>query len=209
MAQPTKQIKVIIFFFILLAMGMVSFFLLQKNTPEQSKLTETNTIELLPASISNALLLGTGYKRYENKQFGFSVEYPDTFTVEAFPEENQSATILFREEEKQEPPPEQKKGFQIFITPFGEEETITQERIQKDLPFAVVEKPQQVIINPDASAEEEIQALLFWSEDPDIGHTREVWFTKNDYLYEITTYEHLDEWLPLILSSWRILPVTS
>ena len=130
------------------------------------------------------------------------MEYPRHLTVDTFSEPNDSATLVFREEDKNKPEKE-RLGFQIFITPFGEEETITPERIQKDLPFAVVEDPQQVIINPEASAEEEIQALLFWSNDPDIGRTREVWFTKNGYLYEITTYADLNEWLPLILSTWR------
>ena len=120
-------------------------------------------------------------------------------------EEDGGATLVFKEHETSPKPPEESIKFQIFITPFGEEETLSEERIKKDIPSAVIEHAQPVILNPDAERDGEVQALLFSSQDEIIGKTIEVWFTKNGYLYEVTAPAHMDDVLPKILSSWRSL----
>jgi hypothetical protein len=48
------------------------------------------------------------------------------------------------------------------------------------------------------------------SKDPDgfdakIGQTYEVWFIRDHFLYEITTYKELEPWLKEILSTWRFI----
>lgn len=154
---------------------------------------------------SKSLMLGEDYARYTNRQFLFSIEYPKNLLAKIVLEENNAATILFQEDTVTEKPPREKIGFQIFITPFGEEEILTPDRITEDIPSAVIEHAQSVILNPDAERDGEVEALLFSSEDPIIGKTIEVWFTKNGYLYEVTAPEHMNELLPKILSSWRSL----
>jgi len=138
---------------------------------------------------SAAIVLGEDYQKFTHPDYGFSVEYPQELKIKAFAEDKDSQTIVFQKEEE-------KFGFQIFVSPFEEGEVLTQERILEDLPSAIIEEPQEVIIGDG------IHALLFWSFDPTIGKTREVWFPYQGYLYEITTYAHLDIWLAQILSTW-------
>lgn len=86
------------------------------------------------------------------------------------------------------------KSFQIFFTPyFGNE--ITQSRILKDVPSGKFNKPIEIIIGNG------LHALAFTSES-DLGQMREVWFIRNNYLYEVTTYIDLDEWLVEIMKTW-------
>lgn len=141
-----------------------------------------------------AQILGENYERYTNPEPAFSLEYPKGLKASAFNEGDGGETILFQGEEK--------TGFQIFISPYEGGE-ITKERILQDLPEAIIEEPLRVILNPEA--ENPTEALIFWSRDKAIGKTREVWFYYGDYLYEITTYAHLDEWLAKIMSSWRFI----
>ena len=44
---------------------------------------------------------------------------------------------------------------------------------------------------------------FFFSEDVIGNKTREVWFIKDGFLYEISTRAELDTWLAQILSTWR------
>ena len=146
--------------------------------------------------------LGDGFKRYTNFEYQFSVDYPEELEAEAFQEEEGETIVFRRPEDKEKNLPKEKLGFQIFVSAFEEETTLTQERILKDAPSTVIEDPQEVIIGGN------IPALLFWSENPVIGKTREVWFTDGKgYLYEVTTYAHLDTLLAGILSTWKFIEV--
>lgn len=161
---------------------------LKWNLPSQLKLT---------ASLS----LGDNFQRYLNHEYGFSLEYPKSWSAKTFQEENIGKTILFQGGERE--------GFQIFITPFYEglekapqyqrlDDLLTRERILRDLPSAVIEGPMEVLIGPSKN----LRALLFWSEDPLIGRTREVWFVQKGYLYEVTAYAQIDELLAGIMSTF-------
>ena len=158
-------------------------YFLQKNT--------IGVPVLLQPSNSQASL-GAEYRVFEHPKFGFSVEYPAEFSAARYEEADNAETILF--ENKKEG--EEKLGFQIFITPFGEE-TITRERILQDLPNAGIEEPQEAILGDGT------HALIFWSNDEAVGKTREVWFTHAGYLYEVSTYARLDTWLANILKTWQ------
>ena len=147
-------------------------------------------VELQP-SASHASL-GSEYRVFEHPKLGFSIEYPAEFSAARYEEADNAETILF--ENKKEG--EEKLGFQIFITPFGEE-TITRERILQDLPNAGIEEPQEAILGDGT------HALIFWSNDEAVGKTREVWFTHAGYLYEVSTYARLDTWLANILKTWQ------
>jgi hypothetical protein len=46
---------------------------------------------------------------------------------------------------------------------------------------------------------------MFFSQNPVMGETREVWFIKDGYLYEVTTYRELDSWLSQIMATWQWL----
>lgn len=128
-----------------------------------------------------------GFLLYENEQFDFSLFYPAELGVSERDEEGDAQTILFQT-------PSGGFGFQIFIVPYDKKE-ITEERFKNDVPSGVRKEPVTVWVDG-------VQGVAFWSENAALGETREVWFIHDWYLYEVTTYKELDEWLMNILSSW-------
>lgn len=149
-----------------------------------------------PASQTAAVVMGESYIKFTHPDYLFSVEYPEELKIERFQEENNSETIVFQDINNANLALEEKIGFQIFISPFEEDKILTKERILEDLPYAIIEDQIEVVLGDDT------RALLFWSDDPMIGKTREIWFIGGGNLYEITTYAHLDTWLAGILSTW-------
>lgn len=43
------------------------------------------------------------------------------------------------------------------------------------------------------------------SKDAVLGDTREVWFIRNGYLYEVTTLKPLEGWLQDIVQTWKFI----
>ncbi len=66
----------------------------------------------------------------------------------------------------------------------------------KDIPSGQFTEPVEIIISGD------IHALAFFSTGT-FGEMREIWFLRNGYLYEVTTYASLDGWLAEILATWN------
>ena len=124
---------------------------------------------------------------YQSKDYGFSLEYPADLNTSEFYDNPDGDIIVFQNGST---------GFQIFITSY-DGGLITRDTILKDLPSTTVEDPKEVIIGDG------IRALIFWSDSPKIGKTREVWFTRDGYLYEVSTYARLDTWLANIMKSWK------
>ena len=48
-------------------------------------------------------------------------------------------------------------------------------------------------------------ARSFYGYDTVIGDTREIWFIKDGFLYEVTTYKALDSWLASIMQHWKFI----
>ena len=67
--------------------------------------------------------------------------------------------------------------------------------IAEDLPGIRIEEPQEAIIG------DSVRALIFFISDVQIGRTREAWFIKNGYLYQITTFAKNDSLLAKVLST--------
>jgi hypothetical protein len=130
------------------------------------------------------------YQTYSNSKYNFSFKYPKGFTVANFQEGEYGETILIRKHGA-------KDAFQIFISPFDEPGSLTKERILKDVPDMVIENAENRILKNGAPG------LIFFSQEPSLGRTREVWFIHNGYLYQVSTYVELDRWLANILSTWR------
>jgi hypothetical protein len=154
------------------------------------QLGAANGREVTKEITSGGLVLGSEYNVYKNSRYGFSVEFPKELNVKEFDEDEDGETILFQKENE-------KEGFQIFISPYEGDFPLTKDQILKDVPSVSLEDMQEVIIGDGT------RALIFWTEDERVGKTREVWFSHNGDLYEITTYADLDLWLAKILSSWR------
>ena len=155
--------------------------------------------ELVPADTQGAAtILGADYIKYTHPAIGFSLEYPKELEVRQFSENDDAETIVFQRSSDKERPREERTGLQIFIAPFDNEGTmITSERILRDLPDFDIEQAQEAILGDGT------HALIFWTDDPAVGRTREVWFADvGGRFYQITTYAHLDSWLAKILSTW-------
>ena len=126
---------------------------------------------------------------YKSLIFRFFLFYPDDLKVKEYTGGSDS-TITFNNEKTG-------KGFQIFVIPYKEDK-ITPEQFKKDLPSGVVENPTEILIDG-------LNATMFYGKDATMGDTREVWFIKNGFLYEVTTYKDLDAWLSSIMQTWRFL----
>ena len=89
------------------------------------------------------------------------------------------------------------KGFQIFVKPY-EHEQISLDQLKMDLSSGIVKDPVDISVDG-------VGATMFYSQNSAIGDTREVWFVKNGFLYEVTTYKELDAWLSSIMQTWKFL----
>jgi hypothetical protein len=124
---------------------------------------------------------------FTHPKLGFSITYPRELQVSEYDEGEGARTILFQKKEEQ-------YGFQMFIIPYAED-SISADRIKKDIPSGIVDEPQEVVIGDG------ILATVFWSESTLIGRTREAWFTHEGYLYEVTGYASQDALLAQVLGT--------
>jgi hypothetical protein len=129
-----------------------------------------------------------GFLAFKSQQYGFTLYYPPTLQVKEYAEAGGAHTASFEE-------PGGAKGFQIFVTPYSGDQ-ITQERFHGDVPSGVMKEPTDIYIDG-------ARATMFFSTNALMGDTREVWFIRNGYLYEVTTYKELDSWLAEILKTWK------
>ena len=135
---------------------------------------------------------------YRDSVRKFSFAYPEDTTATHFKEGDEGETILVREKDgNNNSPANKKKEFQIFISAFDESSPLTKQRILKDVPDLKIENPQDLILNGNTPA------LMFFSDNPSIGSTREVWFVRNGELYQIATHAELDAWFAGIMSTWK------
>jgi hypothetical protein len=134
---------------------------------------------------------------YTNEQYGFSLFYPSELQVREYAEAGGARTISFEDTSGA-------YGFQIYVTPYGED-TVSPERFRLDVPSGVMKEPTDIVIDGT-------QATMFWSTNAVMGDVREVWFIYPEpgrgapsFLYEVTTYADLDQWLSQIMQSWEFI----
>ncbi len=129
-----------------------------------------------------------GFTAYKNTQYGFSLYYPSDLQVS---ENNESAgayTISFENANYS-------KGFEIFVTPYAERQ-VSRERFKMDEPSGVMQEPTSIVLD-------NAPATMFFGSNGVMGDTREVWFIKNGFLFEIATYKNADSWLSQIMATWQ------
>ena len=126
---------------------------------------------------------------YENPDYGFSFKYPKGFNATELDDDSGHTVLVQNAEEK--------SGFQVYITPFDEEEPLTGARILQDLPASEVIDPKDVLIGEGKA----INAVIFLSTSPSFGKTREIWFVYGGFLYQVTTYEGADAFIGPILDT--------
>lgn len=130
-------------------------------------------------------------KQYTNSMYGFSLYYPEALRVREYDEGGGARSIIF----------EQKGGgggFQVYVQPY-KEDYITEDRFRLDEPSGVLEQKTDIVVGG-------VPAVMFFSKNALLGQTREVWFIKSGYLFEVVTYKELDQWLSEIMSTWQFLP---
>ena len=131
-----------------------------------------------------------GYKEYYDSRYRFSFFYPDDLAVKAYDEGSGAATITFQN-------PDTVQGFQIFVVPYGATQ-VTEDQFRKDEPSGVREGLQGIVVDGATGAS-------FYSTNPALGDTAEVWFIHGGHLYEVTTLKPLAPWLSGIMQSWKFI----
>ncbi len=184
-----NKIKIGFSFLVLSILIVGSFFLFKKKSdPMTDPVTAVDNFSTSVATTT--LIAGEKANEYRNKQARFYLIYPENMEYKVYDEGNNSSTILFEEKDGD-------KSFQVFLTPFGEN-TIPASRLKIDIPSGTYTKPEEAILKNGT------RALIFFSNGP-AGELREVWFIKNGYLFEITTYKEYDPWLGKIVESLNFI----
>jgi hypothetical protein len=144
-----------------------------------------------PASETTPTTVAAGDMRsYENTKFHFRLSFPKNLSVREFTEAGGELTVTLSDEATGE-------GFQIFATPYKSSQ-ITTDRFRLDEPSGVYNSPVDVFVDG-------VRATMFFGSNTIMGDTREVWFIRKGYLYEVTTYKELDEWLGQIMQTWKFI----
>jgi hypothetical protein len=142
-----------------------------------------------PSSLPPEQLQG-GSLLYRNEHYRFSLTYPDDLIINEYAENGGGRTITFQTKTND-------RGFEIFIIPYSGQR-VSEERFKLDEPSGV--RKQLIAIVIDGTP-----ATMFFGNNAIMGNTREVWFIKNGFLYEVATYKPLDAWLAAIMRSWKFL----
>jgi hypothetical protein len=166
---------------VLLVVG--ASFYLYHPTSESRAIEPNGTAPLFDSPVVD------GMKTYKSPVLHFELAYPQDLSVKEYGDADTS-TIVFED-------PKGEKGFQVFVVPYSGD-TVSDKRFKMDEPSGVMKDPTQVVIDGTT-------AIAFWSSNTLFGETREVWFIKNGFLYEVTTYKDLDSWLAGVMATWKFI----
>ena len=135
---------------------------------------------------------------YTHPDPNFSFQYPKTMNATSF-EEGEGETILVQFDASYKSNTSYQSypnlAFQIYISDFDEDITLTAERIKKDLPDTVINQPKSISVG-------NITATAFLSSDESLGQTYEVWLVYNKHLYQILSYASQKDLVDKILATW-------
>jgi hypothetical protein len=167
-----------------------------KNEPQSSATnvrSQTNSESGSQKQSATGDITGVDFsnpKMFTHESRNFSFEYPQNLRIGRFGQGDTEIIVVQN--------PDEQIGFQISIRSIDERVAMTKERIQEDLPDLEVRQPRPVQLGADAG-----QGLAFYSDNEAFGgNSREVWFTFNNHLYQISTYANLDPLLKQVLNSW-------
>jgi hypothetical protein len=128
-----------------------------------------------------------GKQEYRNEQYRFALFYPQGLAVQTYDEGNGASTITISNSDESQ-------SFQIFIVPYDKTQ-VDQARFKLDEPSGVISQPTNIQIAG-------VSAMMFLGSNSIMGDTREVWFIRGGYLFEVNTYKDLDSWLSQIMQTW-------
>ena len=128
---------------------------------------------------------------YTNTTYHFSFRVPEGASVQSVQKTEESSIFLVRN-------PARKFEIQIAVFPFDEPGPITRERILQDVPDMVIKNPQNVLVGKN-----KFSALLFSGNVSGVGATREIWFIKNGYLFQVSTPSEFETDLGKMMETWE------
>jgi hypothetical protein len=179
---------------LIIIIGATSYALQRAHTSTATTAApQASTTSNIPAAAPAAFIPRTppqGWKEYNNATYDFSLFYPDDLSLADHDEPAGEHTAVFDD-------PEGNKGFQVFIVPYSGTQ-ITQDRFLLDDPSGVMQDPTDVMVDG-------VRGTIFFSSNAIMGDTRELWFIRGGYLYEVTTYKPLDTWLADIMKTWQFI----
>lgn len=152
----------------------------------------TNSSHIPAIEKESAYIVPKLTNEYANETYHFSLMMPDEFTAsEVAGEAGDGDTILLQDKAG--------NGIQIVVTPYEEaSHTLTQEEISAAIPDMQITDAQPVEIGEGDTG------LAFKSDNESFGGaSREVWFVFRGNLYQISTYERLDDLLKQIFATWQ------
>lgn len=144
----------------------------------------------LSTSVPQTTEVQAGMREYQNAAFHFKIDYPDTLAATEYQESGNALTVTFVSADDSQ-------SFEVYVTPYSGTQ-ITQAEFKLDEPSGAFNDPTNVVIDGT-------QATMFYGSNPIMGDTREVWFIKGGFLYEVATYKQLDSWLGGIMQAWRFI----
>lgn len=136
---------------------------------------------------------------YTNSKYGFSFSHPKELNVSEFAEEGADSTSS-----PQADVVLAGGVFQLLISPFDESEPITKARILKDIPDMAIADDKIISVGGfDGLTAGGVNALSFKSKDESGGETLEIWFVRNGYLYQISSFASFEKQILQILGTWK------
>lgn len=128
---------------------------------------------------------------YQNEQFRFSLMLPEGFTAAQLPYDGKGTPVVLQDALG--------NGIQIYVTEnVGNTKVLRAHDIIKQIPDMKVTNVQEVEIGNNHSG------VAFKSDNEAYGGaSREVWFIFNGDLYQISTYERLDNLLKNMFVTWK------
>lgn len=177
--------------------GLIAFFAFQHSvsipgTNQVMIVTRTIPTESIfsATSIAAQIAAPPGYIEYRNEKYHFSLYHSPDEHIKEYDEGGGAMTIALQN-------PQKIQGLQIFVVPYRES-SISEQRFKRDVPSGVRTSVESAHVAG-------VSAVTFVSRDTFLGDTREVWFLRNGYLYEVTTFKGLSDWLVPIMNTWRFL----
>jgi hypothetical protein len=172
--------------------ALAAVLMIRSDRKEDEILRVPSVWQTSTSTLAQSLLTSENANQFAHKFRKFSFLYPKEMTVANFLDENDNEVILIQNTEKGQ-------GFQITLSPFDEKtNTLSVERVKKDLPDLAIEKVEAVEIGSAG------KGLAFISDNEAFGgQSREVWFVHGGFLYQISTYSHLDPLIQSVLNTWK------
>ena len=187
------MIKKIIIGIIIIALAVFAFIkFFGKESQNTQNTQETGVVvvnDVVPGEVKK---LDEENNTFIHKGYGFSLNFPINMTASNF-KEGDGEQIIFQGDNGD--------WFQMYVSPWDEDEDISVARIKQDLPELVISNPQRVVLGPKQAEGIGPNALIFYSQDSGLGETREIWFIYESNLYQVTTYKRLDAMVGKILST--------